>query len=43
MEQIVEFYIEELKNNPDLTAEVIEQYHQIIDTYAHAVLSAMMN
>lgn len=43
MEQIVEFYIDQLKSNPDLTAEVIEQYHQIIDTYAHLVLSAMMN
>ena len=43
MEQIIEFYIKELKNNPDLTTEVIEQYHEIIDTYAHVMLSAMMN
>ena len=43
MEQIIEFYIKELKNNPDLTTEVIEQYHEIIDTYAHVMLSAMIN
>ena len=43
MEQIIEFYIKELKNNQDLTTEVIEQYHEIIDTYAHVMLSAMIN
>ena len=43
MEAVIEFYIKELQTNSDLTAEVIEQYHEIIDTYAHLVLSAMMN
>ena len=43
MEQIIEFYLKELKNNQDLTTEVIEQYHEIIDTYAHVMLSAMIN
>jgi len=43
MEQIIEYYLKQLESNKDLPEDVKEHYHEIIDTYAHAVLSAMIS
>jgi hypothetical protein len=43
MEAIIEFYISELKNNPDLSRVDREKYLDVINAYTRAILSAMLN
>jgi hypothetical protein len=41
MEQIIEFYIHELKNNPDLSRADREKYLDVINAYTQEVLKRM--
>jgi hypothetical protein len=43
MEAIIEYYISELKNNPELSRDNREKYLSVINAYTRAILSAMLN
>lgn len=43
MEALVEFYMNELSNNPELSREDRDKYLDVINSYTRAVLQRLLN
>ena len=43
MDAIIDFYLSELRNNPDLPRDDREKYLEVINTYTQALLQRMLD